>query len=118
MANKITNTQLSQNSILELRDLITRSHTMIAKKQGKATITGKGRRGVKIYAAFKAIPSEPVLAEEFCKQHDISLHTLRQVKRFDETGLKEPVFVRQLIKRGDLYVWRGAEDLPLRMMKK
>jgi hypothetical protein len=46
----------------------------------------RGRKGDKITQAFSSIPSTPVAAEEFAKQHGVSIAVLRQSKRFDSVG--------------------------------
>lgn len=47
----------------------------------------RGRKGTKINEAFAAIGSDPINAEEFATERDVSLNVLRQAKRFDRTGL-------------------------------
>ncbi|MEM4258055.1 MAG: hypothetical protein QXL17_02745 [Candidatus Thermoplasmatota archaeon] len=71
--------------------------TQVAKK--------RGRKGDKIQQAFTAIPSSPVHAEQFVKQHNISMAVLRQSKRFDKTGLGV-VRVKKDKATKSLMVWR------------
>jgi hypothetical protein len=66
----------------------------------------RGRKGTKINAAFAAIGTEPVDAEEFAAKHNVSLNVLRQAKRFDKTGLPK-VRVKKL--DGRLRVFREEE---------
>ena len=47
----------------------------------------RGRKGTKINEAFAAIGTEPLDAEEFATERNVSLNVLRQAKRFDKTGL-------------------------------
>lgn len=44
----------------------------------------RGRRGDKTANAFAAVPYEPTPVETFRQQHGLSLHVLRQQKRFDK----------------------------------
>lgn len=66
----------------------------------------RGRKGTKINEAFAAIGTEPVDAEEFAAEHNVSLNVLRQAKRFDKTGLPR-VRVKKL--EGRLRVFREEE---------
>lgn len=74
-----------------------------------ATSTAKkrGRKSDKIQQAFAAITETPVPADQFIKDHGISMPVLRQFKRFDKTGLPGQVNVRK--REGILMVWRSAE---------
>jgi hypothetical protein len=65
----------------------------------------RGRKGDKIQGAFASITETPVPAEQFVKDHGISMPVLRQFKRFDKTELPGQVFVRK--QSGVLMVWRG-----------
>lgn len=59
----------------------------------------RGRKTTRIFDAFKAITSQKLPAEEFARQHQVSLNVLRQAKRFDaEEDVQErgPVRVRKV----------------------
>lgn len=72
----------------------------------------RGRKGDKILNAFLAVTSEPQDAEEFAKQHGVSLAVLRQSKRFIETMSDEhksqigKIFVKQDKTTKTLNIWR------------
>lgn len=66
----------------------------------------RGRKGSKINAAFAAIDSTPIDAEEFAATREVSLNVLRQAKRFDRTGLGK-VRVKKI--DGTLMVFRETE---------
>ncbi len=67
----------------------------------------RGRKGDKIQAAFTAIPAGPVSAQQFAKQHNVSLAVLRQSKRFDKTDLGT---VRvKMDKNKALMIWREVK---------
>jgi len=68
----------------------------------------RGRKGDNIKNAFAAIPTEPVDAETFIAEHNISLAVLRQAKRFDQSGLTGRVHVRKNKETGTLSVWRES----------
>ena len=72
------------------------------KKEAKK----RGRKGDKIVKAFQAVPSTAVNAEEFAKQHNVSMAVLRQAKRFDTTGLPGAVKVKKDRTAGVLMIWR------------
>ena len=55
----------------------TKQTATVAKVPGR-----RGRKSNKIASAFAAIPTTPISAEDFTKQHGISLAVLRQSKRF------------------------------------
>lgn len=63
----------------------------------------RGRKGNKIQKAFEAVTETPVPAEDFAKEHNVSLSVLRQNKRFDKTGLA-PIRVKKI--EGKLMIWR------------
>lgn len=42
----------------------------------------RGRKGNKIQLALAAVPTTPVSAEQFSKEHNVSIAVLRQAKRF------------------------------------
>lgn len=65
----------------------------------------RGRKGDKITQAFSAIPSTPVSAEEFAKQHGVSIAVLRQSKRFDSVG-GGTVKVKKDKQTKTLMIWR------------
>lgn len=64
----------------------------------------RGRKGDKILKAFRAITAAKVNAEQFAKQHGVSLAVLRQGLRFDKTGITGKVRVKK--DNGVLMVWR------------
>lgn len=64
----------------------------------------RGRKGDKITKAFQAITSSPIVADQFTKQHNISLAVLRQSKRFDKSGIPGTIHVKK--REGALMVWR------------
>lgn len=68
----------------------------------------RGRKGDKILKAFRAITSTKVNAEQFAKQHGVSLAVLRQGLRFDKTGIAGKVRVKK--DNGVLMVWREKSD--------
>jgi len=47
----------------------------------------RGRKGTKINEAFASIGTDPIPAEQFATDRNVSLNVLRQAKRFDRTGL-------------------------------
>ena len=63
----------------------------------------RGRKGTKINAAFAAIGTDPINAEQFAEERNVSLNVLRQAKRFDKTGLGK-VRVKKI--DGELMVFR------------
>lgn len=73
----------------------------------KSSDKKRGRKGDKIQQAFASISETPVSADQFIKDHGISMPVLRQFKRFDKTGLPGQVNVRK--REGVLMVWRSAE---------
>lgn len=101
--------QLGGLSIEELAKVRFWITEMIAEKKAAEPPKKRGRSGTRIAEAFKAIPEEPVPAEDFCHAHNISVNTLRQVKRFSK-GTDKPVHVRKPYPNGVLYVWRGDKD--------
>ena len=65
----------------------------------------RGRKGNKIELAFLGIPLRPTDAIAYASAHGISLHVLRQAKRFDcEGGL---VMVKKAKATKQLNVWRS-----------
>lgn len=83
---------------------------MTATKPSRIRIPKKrGRKGDKIINAFRNIPSTPTDAESFADIHGISIGVLRQIKRFDKTGLPGTVKVRKNTS-GILMIWR--DDTP------
>lgn len=67
----------------------------------------RGRRGTKIAEAFLAIPSQPVLLDEFLATHNVSINVLRQSRRFDTTG-RGPVNIKKI--NGQQMIWRTMID--------
>ena len=63
----------------------------------------RGRKGTKINEAFAAIGTDPIPAEPFASERNVSLNVLRQAKRFDRTGLGK-VRVKKI--DGTLMVYR------------
>lgn len=47
----------------------------------------RGRKGDKIALAFSSIPASPTAAQDFAKEHGVSIAVLRQSKRFDGVGV-------------------------------
>lgn len=79
------------------------------KKSTTSTSTKRpGRRGNKIATAFGAVTSTPVDAEEFAKQHGVSISVLRQNKRFDTTPESGTVRVVKDKEKGKLMIWRDS----------
>lgn len=79
----------------------------------------RGRRGNNIINAFRAIPRTPTPAEDFCQQHNISIHVARQSARFLKTASTEDlnyigtVFVRKDRTSNQLMIWRdGTQEAP------
>jgi hypothetical protein len=70
----------------------------------------RGRKGTKIAAAFKAIPTSPVPVEEFSKQHGVSIPVLRQSKRFDTSPDLGDVRVKVSKDTGKLMIWRESAE--------
>jgi hypothetical protein len=66
----------------------------------------RGRKGTKINEAFAAIGTEPLNAEQFAEERNVSLNVLRQAKRFDKTGLGR---VRVKKMEGELMVYRESD---------
>ena len=67
----------------------------------------RGRKGTKINEAFAAIGTDPIDAEEFAAERNVSLNVLRQAKRFDKTGLGK-VRVKKI--DGTLKVFRESDE--------
>lgn len=98
----------------------------VTTKQGNATSYAKpetasrkakepqkrGRKGDKIATALSAVPMERTNAEEFAKQHNVSIAVLRQSKRFLEQMTPEQraaigtICVRQDKDTRTLMIWR------------
>ena len=87
---------------------------MITNKQRPITATKpskvrplkkRGRKGNKIINAFRNIPSVPTDVEKFAAEHGVSIGVLRQISRFDKTGLPGTVKVRKNT-TGVLMIWR------------
>ena len=57
----------------------------------------------KMYRAFEAVTEQPVPAIWFAKQHNVSLHVLRQANRLNQTAGKQ-VYVR--LRNGELMIYR------------
>lgn len=117
MSLQITEKKLRALSLEELERLRLTVIQLIREKRATEPPKKRGRKGTKILDAFKAIPENPVLAEEFCKQHGIALNTLRQHTRFDATGIKKPVHVMKPHRYAKLYVWRGDEKKLFEMFR-
>lgn len=81
------------------------SQTFPGTQKGK-----KGRKGTKIFNAFNSVPSEPVNLEEFAEQHDVSVKTLRQVSRFDKTGLPGKVIIKKDRASSEIRIWREEAE--------
>jgi len=72
----------------------------------------RGRKGDKIKNAFSSIPTDPIPAEPFAKQHDVSLTVLRQSKRFDTVTDGGKVHVKKVAQADGtkvLSIWRDAD---------
>lgn len=72
-----------------------------------ATPKKRGRKGDKIEKAFLSIPTTPVSAEQYAQDNGISLHVLRQVKRFTE---KKPEVFKEL---GNVHVKKDKKSKTL-----
>lgn len=118
MSNRIPDKQLKTFSIEELIRLRTSVNRILSEKRKTADQTKRGPKSSKVADAFRAIPEEPTLAEEFCAKHGISLGVLRQVKRFDDPNMKERANVMKLHPRGKMYVWRGDKNRLFEMLEK
>lgn len=72
----------------------------------------RGRKGDKIANALSAVPTTQVPAEEFSKQHNVSLAVLRQSKRFlDQMSPEQRAAIGKINVRQDkathtLMIWR------------
>jgi hypothetical protein len=67
----------------------------------------RGRKGNNIVTAFGKVPSAPINAVTFAKEHKVSIAVLRQSKRFDpqpETGI---IKVKKDKNTGNLMIWRA-----------
>lgn len=69
----------------------------------------RGRKGDKILKAFTSIPTTPVVAEEFAKEHGVSIAVLRQSKRFDLSKSAGTVRVKKDKGTKTLMIWREEE---------
>ena len=69
----------------------------------------RGRQGSNVINAFQAVPTTPTPVEAFSAQYNVSIHCLRQAKRFDQTGLNGAVRVKKDKETGMLMIWREAE---------
>lgn len=69
----------------------------------------RGRKGDKILKAFTSIPATPVVAEEFAKEHGVSIAVLRQSKRFDLSQSAGTVRVKKDKGTKTLMIWREEE---------
>lgn len=85
----------------------------MATKPSK-TSKKRGRKTTAVHRAFENIPNEPVPAEQFAKDNDISLNVLRQTKRFDpfQKELGNVIVKQQKVDDNQkmLMVWR--EPIP------
>ena len=88
----------SATSILKPESATAKSHT--AKK--------RGRKGDKITKAFSSIPASPIAADDFAKEHGVSIAVLRQSKRFDTVG-GGTVRVKKDKGSKTLMIWREEE---------
>jgi len=68
----------------------------------------RGRKGNKIQIAFMAVPTQPITASQFAKQHNVSMAVLRQAKRFDKTNIGGDVCVK-MDKNKTLMIWREVK---------
>ena len=96
------------------------SITRPAKTKSAETATKKtaipkkrGRKGDKIKKAFSQIPSNPVPAEQFAAQHNVSVAVLRQSKRFYPEAAGS-IKVKNVAVGGDknnktLMIWRESK---------
>lgn len=91
----------------------TKRPTATASSQAPQTATKKsptakkrGRQGIKIANAFKAIPGAQVPAQQFASQHGVSLAVLRQSKRFDKHPELGIVKVKKDKTSQTLMIWR------------
>lgn len=74
--------------------------------------TTRGRKTKKIIEAYKAVPTVPVNFEEFSVQQGVSPRTLRQISRFDKSGLPGKVIICKG-DNGQLEIWRDMSvDVP------
>lgn len=71
----------------------------------------RGRKGDKVKNAFRAIPTEPVSIDTFTQEHNVSVHCLKQSKRFDTTGLPGKVHVKKDKTSGVTMIWRETTDV-------
>lgn len=70
----------------------------------------RGRKGSAISDAFAIIPSDPVPAEQFAADNNISIAVLRQSKRFNPNPEKGVVHVSKNRVTKILEVWRVEPD--------
>ena len=100
-------------SLAQLRHIKKITSELIKERVGEKKGTKPGPKGNKIPNALAKVPTEPVLATTFCKDHDISLTTIRQISRFRNMDpiKKPPIQVRKPFSNGPIYIWRGKRDL-------
>ena len=83
-------------------------NSIIRNKPETATRTIKkrkpGNKGSKIDLAFRAVPTDPVDVASFSEKYQVSIHVLRQGKRFD--SLPGSVCVRKDKTSGVIQIWR------------
>jgi hypothetical protein len=87
--------------------------TTISKRETASAKSGepkkRGRKGDKILKAFTSIPDTPVVAEEFAKEHGVSIAVLRQSKRFDLSKTVGTVRVKKDKGTKTLMIWREEQ---------
>lgn len=100
-----------------------RPNTTVHTRPESATCPAKvpqkrGRKGNKITTALQAVPTTPMVVEDFVKQHGVSVAVLRQAKRFiqnmepaDATSIGT-VHVRQDKSTKQLMIWRTTQEAP------
>ena len=69
----------------------------------------RGRKGNNVATAFCAIPPTAVSLEAFSLQYNVSMHVLRQAKRFDTSGTTGKVRCKKDKETGTLMIWREAD---------
>lgn len=85
--------------------------SMFAKREaldadGKVIAKPRGRQTNKIADAFNAVTSERIPLAQFCEEHKVSEHVMRQRKRFAEH--QTDVVCRKI--NGVPYIWRLSEE--------
>ena len=112
-ANMFDGTKVLRRAEAVATPHIATTSTQTGKATAKARVskaTGKkrGRVGDRLQRAYAQVPRTPVPAAAFIESHGVSIHVMRQAKRFDPTGYATlgPVRVIKNKTTKVLEIWR------------